>query len=135
MVLCRRLGGCLNRAARTPGCPVLRLVTRPVFNFALLASLAIAPALGQSSLPELQSAGALGADLFSQSGSTGMVMVVVRNNEVFFRGYGETVPGSGQLPTADSLLRLCSLTKIFTTDLFVKLVNDKTVRLDDSLQR
>jgi serine-type D-Ala-D-Ala carboxypeptidase/endopeptidase len=97
----------------------------------------MSPMLAQTkpSLPDLQSAGALGADLFTQSGSTGMVLVVVRDNQVFFRGYGETAPGSGQLPTADSLLRLCSLTKIFTTDVLVKLVNDKTVRLDDPLQR
>jgi len=103
----------------------------------LLLVLAMSPALAQTkpSLPDLQSAGALGAGLFAQSGSTGMVLVVVRDNQVFFRGYGETTPGSGQLPTPDSLLRLCSLTKIFTTDVLVKLVNDKTVRLDDPLQR
>ena len=64
-----------------------------------------------------------------------MVLVVVRDNQVFFRGYGETAPGSGQLPTTDSMLRICSLTKIFTTDVLVKLVNDKTIRLDDTLQR
>jgi D-alanyl-D-alanine-carboxypeptidase/D-alanyl-D-alanine-endopeptidase len=33
------------------------------------------------------------------------------------------------------LLRLCSLTKIFTTDVLTKLVADKSVRLDDPLQR
>jgi D-alanyl-D-alanine-carboxypeptidase/D-alanyl-D-alanine-endopeptidase len=32
-------------------------------------------------------------------------------------------------------LRLCSLTKIFTTDVLSKLVADRTVRLDDPLQR
>jgi D-alanyl-D-alanine-carboxypeptidase/D-alanyl-D-alanine-endopeptidase len=64
-----------------------------------------------------------------------MVLVVVRDNEVFFSGYGETAPDSHQLPTRDSLLRLCSLTKIFTTDVLAKLVTDKTVRLDDPLQR
>jgi serine-type D-Ala-D-Ala carboxypeptidase/endopeptidase len=97
----------------------------------------MSPALGQAkpSLPDLQSAGALGADLFAQSGSTGMVLVVVRDNQVFFRGYGETAPGSGQPPDANSMLRLCSLTKIFTTDVLAKLVNNKTVRLDDPLQR
>jgi D-alanyl-D-alanine-carboxypeptidase/D-alanyl-D-alanine-endopeptidase len=145
MAPCSLLGGFLsrvaqnrpsqNRAVRSPGWPVRRLVLRFVFRFALLTSLGVTQALGQSSLPDLQSAGALGAGLFSQSGTTGMVLVVVRNDEVFFRGYGETAPGSGQLPTADSLLRLCSLTKIFTTDLLVKLVNDKTVNLDDHLQR
>jgi len=86
-------------------------------------------------LPDLQSAGALGSDLFSQSGSTGMVLVVVREDQVFFRGYGETAPNSHQLPTQDSLLRLCSLTKIFTTDAFTKLIADKTVQLNDPLQR
>lgn len=84
--------------------------------------------------PDLRTADVLGTDLFLQSGSTGMVLVVVRENQVFFRGYGETAPGSHQLPTRDSLLRLCSLTKIFTTDLLTKLVEDKTVRLDDTLQ-
>jgi D-alanyl-D-alanine-carboxypeptidase/D-alanyl-D-alanine-endopeptidase len=64
-----------------------------------------------------------------------MVLVVVRDDEVFFRGYGETAPNSHQLPTQNSLLRLCSLTKIFTTDVLTKLVADKTVRFDDPLQR
>jgi hypothetical protein len=43
--------------------------------------LLMSPALAQTKpfLPELQSAGALGADLFAQSGSTGMVLVVVRD--------------------------------------------------------
>ncbi|WP_158794270.1 D-alanyl-D-alanine-carboxypeptidase/endopeptidase AmpH [Granulicella sp. L60] len=89
----------------------------------------------QTSLPNLQSIDALGSDLFLQSGSTGMVLVVVRDNQVFFHGYGETAPNSRQAPTQDSLLRLCSLTKIFTTDVLTKLVTDKTVRLDDPLQR
>ncbi len=96
-------------------------------------------ALGQTvqpaSLPELSSVDALGADLFLQSGSTGMVLVVVRGNQTVFRGYGETAPGSLQTPDEDSVLRLCSLTKIFTTDLLTKLVADNTVRLDDPLQK
>jgi D-alanyl-D-alanine-carboxypeptidase/D-alanyl-D-alanine-endopeptidase len=64
-----------------------------------------------------------------------MVLVVVGDDQVFFRGYGETAPNSHQLPTQDSLLRLCSLTKIFTTDVLTKLVMDNTVRLSDPLQR
>src|SRR6266568_6592358 len=116
------------------------------FSRALIASLlvlSLTPALAQAnpppSLPAIQSQpqsiDALGADLFLQSGATGMVLVVVRDHQVFFRGYGETAPNSHQLPTQDSLLRLCSLTKIFTTDVLTKLVADKTVRLDDPLQR
>ena len=106
-----------------------------VFLFVLPLVSALAQAQPPASLPDIQSIGALGTDLFLQSGSTGMVLVVVRDDQVFFHGYGETAPDSHQLPTQDSLLRLCSLTKIFTTDVLTKLVEDKTVRLDDPLQR
>jgi CubicO group peptidase (beta-lactamase class C family) len=57
------------------------------------------------------------------------------DDQVFFHGYGETAPESHQFPTQNSLLRLCSLTKIFTADVLAKLVADETLRLDDSLQR
>ena len=101
----------------------------------------LTPARAQTTtLPDLQQADALGNDLFVKSGSTGMVMVVVRasnekDKQVFFRGYGETAPGNGQKPDEKSILRLCSLSKIFATDLLTKLVADKTVKLDDPLQR
>ena len=64
-----------------------------------------------------------------------MVLVLVRGNEVFFHGYGETAPGNQQPPTLDSLLRLCSLSKIFASDLLIKLALERAVRLDDSLKR
>ena len=111
---------------------LLRTMLALLITLTLTSTLAQAPSI---SLSDLQSAGALGADLFLQSGSTGMVLVVVRDDQVFFRGYGETAPNSHQLPTQDSLLRLCSLTKIFTTDVFTKLVDGKTLRLDDPLQQ
>ena len=64
-----------------------------------------------------------------------MAMVVVRGRETYFHGYGLTAPGSQRIPDLDSLVRLCSLTKIFTTDLLTKLVADKIIRLDDPLQK
>jgi D-alanyl-D-alanine-carboxypeptidase/D-alanyl-D-alanine-endopeptidase len=88
-----------------------------------------------SPLPDAVSIRALGADLFQQSGVTGMVLVVVRDDQTYFFGYGETAPGSNQSPTQDSVLRLCSLTKIFTTDVLAKLAADGTVHLDDPLQQ
>ncbi|MCU1226642.1 MAG: D-alanyl-D-alanine- carboxypeptidase/endopeptidase AmpH [Edaphobacter sp.] len=106
-----------------------------LFVLPLMSAQAQAQAQAPASLPDIQSIGALGTDIFLQSGSTGMVLVVVRDDHVFFRGYGQTAPNSHQFPTQDSLLRLCSLTKIFTTDVLTKLVADKTVRLDDPLQR
>lgn len=102
----------------------------PLFLLTEMSPCAQAP----PALPTLDSADALGTDLFLQSGATGLVLVVVRDHQVFIRGYGETAPGSHQLPTQDSLLRLCSLTKIFTADVLAKLVLDGTVQLDDPLQ-
>ena len=64
-----------------------------------------------------------------------MVVVVVRGNETWMQSYGQTYPGSHQKPTADSLIRLCSLTKIMTTDLLVKLAADGRVSLSDPLQK
>ena len=86
-------------------------------------------------IPPLQTAESLGQNLYIGSGSTGLVLIVVRGNEVFFRGYGETAVGSGKAPDVDSLLRLCSLSKIFATDLLVKLAAEKLIRLDTPLQQ
>ena len=106
---------------------------------AVLLALMLTPALAElpapAMQPELASAGTLGEDLFVRSGSTGMVLVVVRGDETFFRGYGETAPGSAQAPGRESLLRLCSLTKIFTSDLLDRLSEQHAVRLSDSLGR
>ena len=69
-----------------------------------------------------------------------MVVLVVRGDPaggdiVWFHGFGETAPNSHQPPTPDSLLRLCSLTKIFASDLLEKLVLDGKLRLDTPLQQ
>src|ERR1700719_3160896 len=86
-------------------------------------------------LPQLQSADPFMGDLFHRSRSTGMVVVVVRDHETWMESYGQTAPGSHQKPNADSLIRLCSVSKIMTTDLLVKLVADKRVSLSDPLQK
>ena len=107
-------------------------------SFILLAFTLAAPVYAQGPPPRA-AAGDLGQDLFVRSGSTGLVLVVVRDKDVTVQGFGETAPGSGQRPTADSLLRLCSLTKIFATDLLVKLIQHPdgmklAIRLDTPLQ-
>jgi D-alanyl-D-alanine-carboxypeptidase/D-alanyl-D-alanine-endopeptidase len=86
-------------------------------------------------LPQLQSADPFVVDLFRRSGSTGMVVVVVRDKETWLQSYGQTHPGSHQKPNADSLIRLCSVSKIMTTDLLVKLVAEGRVSLADPLQK
>jgi D-alanyl-D-alanine-carboxypeptidase/D-alanyl-D-alanine-endopeptidase len=106
----------------------------PVFLLSLLVP-ANAQAPQPPVLPALSPvAEVLGTELFADSGAVGMVVVVVRDDQVFFHGYGETAPNSSIVPSADSVVRLCSLTKIFTSDLLTKLVEQKIVRLDDPLQ-
>jgi D-alanyl-D-alanine-carboxypeptidase/D-alanyl-D-alanine-endopeptidase len=83
----------------------------------------------------LQNAEARGAYIFSHSAVTGMELVVVRNHELWMQGYGETFPGSRQAPDAHSLIRLCSVSKIFTTDLLMQLDAAGKLRLNDPLQR
>jgi D-alanyl-D-alanine-carboxypeptidase/D-alanyl-D-alanine-endopeptidase len=106
---------------------MLRLATTALF-FALTT-------LHAQTLQPLATADDKAEQIFHQTNSTAMILVVVRDREVHFRSFGEIAPNSGQLPTPSSLLRLCSLTKTFATDLLVKLEADKLVRLDDPLQR
>src|SRR5579863_9003099 len=99
-----------------------------LFGFLLLSLL---PAAAQTAsgvtLRDLNEAESLGNELYTHSGAMGLVLVVVRGDQVFFHGYGEALPGSHAAPTRESVVRLCSLTKIFTTDLLTKLVADGTV--------
>ena len=74
------------------------------------------------------------ADLVAASEATGAIVVLVGNGAIRFRSYGETYPGSASRPTSDSLIRLCSISKILTTDLLVKLIDANLVHLSDSLQ-
>ena len=129
---------------RGMGIPSLRLASqdRPMLWGRFLATLILflplsVPKLQAQTvpLPQLQSADPFMADLFHRSRSTGMVVVVVRDHETWMQSYGQTYPGSHQKPNADSLIRLCSLTKIMTTDVLVKLVADGRVSLSDPLQK
>jgi D-alanyl-D-alanine-carboxypeptidase/D-alanyl-D-alanine-endopeptidase len=100
---------------------------------ALLQTLS-APLRAQQPLP-LPDAALRGQSIFEQSAVVGMVLVVVRNNEILIKGYGETSPGSGRAPDANSELRLCSISKIFASDLLTRLSTAGTVSLTDPLLR
>jgi serine-type D-Ala-D-Ala carboxypeptidase/endopeptidase len=112
----------------------MRALTALLLLFGLLPLYAqrVAPAV---SLHDLKEAEALGDHLYRNVGATGLVLVVVRGDQVYLHGYGETAVGSHEVPQSDSVVRLCSLTKTFTTDLLAKLAADHTVRLDDPLER
>ena len=76
-----------------------------------------------------------GQTLFQQSSFTSMVLVVVRDRETMIKGYGETFPGSAHNPDSNSLIRICSLSKVFATDLLLRLAADGKLSLADPLQR
>jgi D-alanyl-D-alanine-carboxypeptidase/D-alanyl-D-alanine-endopeptidase len=104
--------------------------------FLFYVVLLIAPAAWMDAQQlSLADADVRGATIFEQSGATGMVLVVVRHRETTIKSYGETFPGSGDRPNSNSLVRLCSLSKIFAGELLVELANEGKVTLTDPLQR
>ena len=85
--------------------------------------------------PPIATAGDYAFRIFQRTGGTGMVAVVVRGDETWMAGYGHVSPADHSTPQADSLFRLCSISKILATDLLSKLVEAKKVSLDDPLQK
>jgi serine-type D-Ala-D-Ala carboxypeptidase/endopeptidase len=55
--------------------------------------------------------------MFLDCGAPAMVLVVVRGQDTVIQGYGETTKGNGHEPDGKSLLRLGSITKVFTGEL------------------
>jgi D-alanyl-D-alanine-carboxypeptidase/D-alanyl-D-alanine-endopeptidase len=116
---------------------IQRTVCRAATRVLLSGMLLIASAVWLDAQQSLSFADAdlRGATMFEQSGATGMVLVVVRHREVMMKSYGETFPGSGDRPNSNSLIRLCSLSKVFAGELLVELANEGKVALTDPLQR
>lgn len=73
--------------------------------------------------------------IFYGSGATGMAMVVIDGNQRVFRSFGETRPGSNVRPQLDSVVRIASLSKLMTSEMLVKLLDQGRVRLDDPLSK
>ena len=91
-----------------------------------------APARADSRLLE-EAVGLAGAAMWLTSGAPGLVLAVVRGPDALVRGYGETAEGNGQEPDGRSLLRLGSITKVFTTEVLAGLAADGKLRLTDAL--
>ena len=128
----------------TPSSPVPRAqfantraftTPQPAAVLLLLAvsSLASPPSLQAQQSVSLAEAAQRGQAIFDQSAVTGMVLAIVHNHEVLIKGYGETAPGSGRTPDSSSEVRLCSISKVFTSDLLTKLVSEGNLSLTDPL--
>ncbi len=73
--------------------------------------------------------------IFYDSGAMGMALVVISNDQVINRSFGETHKGSNTRPRQDSLIRIASITKLITSELMVKLANDGKLKLTDPLKK
>ena len=73
--------------------------------------------------------------MFHESGAPGLILVVVRGDQTLLRGYGETEKGNKRTPDGASLLRLNSVTKVFTTEVLASLAAERKLALTDPLQR
>ena len=109
---------------------------RSLFGFLLAGLLltGLAPARAATPLLE-QTIGTAGEAMWFASGAPGMVLVVVDGRHSIIAGYGETAKGNATEPTAASLFRIGSITKVFTTEVLASLVVQGTVRLTDPLQK
>jgi CubicO group peptidase (beta-lactamase class C family) len=93
-----------------------------------------------SSQPPLRSANAsldaIVDDVIARYHLPGIVVGVVRNDEVIYRRTaGELVAGSGQKVTADTLFKIASNTKAMTTAVLARLVDAGKLRWDDPVVR
>ena len=71
--------------------------------------------------------------IFYGSGATGMALVAIDGNQRVFRSFGETRPGNNVRPQLDSVIRIASLTKLMTSEMLVKLLDQGVVQLNDPL--
>ncbi|MFZ0836908.1 MAG: D-alanyl-D-alanine-carboxypeptidase/endopeptidase AmpH, partial [Xanthobacteraceae bacterium] len=78
-----------------------------------------------------------GTFIFLEAKVPGLVIAVVRNGESVVHGYGETTKGNGKVPDGDTLMRIGSITKVFTGATLASMVADGKVgftnRLADKL--
>ncbi len=74
------------------------------------------------------------AVLYLDSGVPGLVLGVIKDGETAVIGFGKIAKGSDTEPDGDTLMRIGSITKVFTGATLASLVADGTVALSDPLQ-
>ena len=105
---------------------------RAIFAAAMLLA---APDTSAADDPLLKEAIELpAAVLFLDSGVPGLVLGVIKDGETAVVGFGETAEGSGKTPDGDTLMRIGSITKVFTGATLASLAADGTVAFSDPLQ-
>ncbi|MDN5871639.1 MAG: serine hydrolase, partial [Nitrococcus sp.] len=80
-----------------------------------------------------EAVGFAGEILYREAGVPGMVIAVVSGEQTAVFGYGETAKGSGVTPDGQTLLRIGSVTKVFTGAVLAHLVAEGVVGFTDPL--
>jgi D-alanyl-D-alanine-carboxypeptidase/D-alanyl-D-alanine-endopeptidase len=104
-------------------------------------SVATAAALG-AAVPGVVRADALleevvdftGTIAFLASGAPAMVITAVRDGETAFAGFGAIADGSDQAPTADTLMRIGSISKVLCGTALASMAAEGRIGLTDRLQ-
>jgi serine-type D-Ala-D-Ala carboxypeptidase/endopeptidase len=92
------------------------------------------PAKAQDPLLE-ETVNFTGAVLYYSLGVPGLVIGAVRNGETAVAGFGRVSDDVDQPPDGDTLMRVGSITKVFTGTVLASLVADGTVQLTDPLAK
>ena len=108
----------------------MRLVT----CLAVFFLVALAPAKAEDQLLK-ETVEFHGVVLFHALKVPGLIIGVVRNGKTAVAGFGAVRDGVNRAPDGDTLLRIGSITKVFTGQTLASLVADGTVRLTDRLDR
>ncbi len=70
--------------------------------------------------------------IFYGSGANGMALVVIDGNQRLSQLW-RNATGNNVRPQLDSVIRIASLTKLMTSEMLVKLLDQGTVKLNDPL--
>lgn len=103
--------------------------------FFVAAACAVWALLAPASAASLEETAKQAAEaMFTTGKPPALVIAVVRGNETYVAGFGETAPGNKVTPNGQSLVRLASLSKLLTADVLAAMVADGEVALDNALQ-
>lgn len=115
------------------------LATRVVSRFtsvAVMAACVLGASPARATDLALQDAVSMaGMQLYLNSGAPALIIAAVRGNEVVIQGYGETAPGSGVEPDAQSIFRIASVSKVFAADVLASLAAKNKLKLTDPLSQ
>jgi D-alanyl-D-alanine-carboxypeptidase/D-alanyl-D-alanine-endopeptidase len=77
----------------------------------------------------------LGSAFSEQPTRVGLSVGIIKDNQTYFYNFGTTELGKRQLPTAQTVYEIGSVSKTFTSLLLAHAVLEKRVRLDDDIRK